>query len=207
MAIGAGQGRLVRQLLTESALLTVAGTVLGALLARSLSSFLVAFISTSNSPLFLDLQMDWRTFVFTTAVAIATCLLFGLTPAIRAASTSPGAAMKSGGRSITADQSRFGLRRVLVVTQVALSLVLLTGALLFGRSLRNLTTVDVGFNERGLLIMDTDVSNLKYTPERRGIVSKNCSIDSAVCGTEASNDDVDHSIERQRLERRDRNIR
>ena len=172
LAIGAGRGRLVRQLLAESALLTVAGTVLGGFLARGLSNYLVTFLSTSDAPLFLDLGMDWRMLAFTAAIAIATCLLFGLAPAMRAASTSPGAAMKAGGRSITADRSRFGLRRALVVTQVALSLVLLSGALLFGRSLRNLTTVDVGLKGEGLLIMGTDLTNLKYTPERRGVLYK-----------------------------------
>ena len=172
LAIGAGQGRLVRQLLAESALLTIAGTVFGAFLAQALSSYLVTFLSTGNAPLFLNLGVDWRMLAFTAAIAIATCLLFGLTPAIRAASTSPGAAMKAGGRSVTAARSRFGLRRALVIAQVALSLVLLTGALLFGRSLRNLTTLDVGLTEEGLLIMDTDLTNLKYTPERRGLVYK-----------------------------------
>ncbi|HEY3743584.1 MAG TPA: ABC transporter permease [Bryobacteraceae bacterium] len=168
LAIGAGRGRLVRQLLTESALLTVAGTVLGVFLAGVLSRSLVTFLSTSNAPLFLDLAIDWRMLGFTIGVALITCVLFGLTPALRAARTSPGAAMKAGGRSVTADRSRFGLRRALVVGQVALSLVLLTGALLFGRSLRNLATLDAGFRGNGLLITNLDLTNLKFTPERRG---------------------------------------
>ena len=127
IAIGAGRGRLVRQLLAESALLTLAGTMLGALLAGWLSRYLVTFISTGSEPLFLDLGIDWRMLSFTSAVAIVTCLLFGIAPALRAAATTPGVAMKSGGRAVTADRSRFGLRRALVVVQVALSLVLLTG--------------------------------------------------------------------------------
>ena len=168
MAIGASRSRLVRQLLSESGLLTAAGTLLGALLAMTLSDYLVKFLSTPQAPLFLDLGTDWRVLGFTAAVAATTCILFGLTPAIRAASTSPGAAMKAGGRAVTADRSRFGLRRALVIAQVALSLVLLSGALLFGRSLRNLTTTDAGIREDGLLIMGADLTNLKQTPERRG---------------------------------------
>jgi putative ABC transport system permease protein len=167
LAIGAGKERLVRQLLTESALLSMAGTVLGAFLASWLSRYLVQFLSTGDAPLFLDLGTDWRMLAFTASVAVVTCLLFGLTPALNAARTSPGSAMKAGGRSVTADRSRFGLRRVLVVGQVALSLVLLTGALLFGRTLRNLNTVDTGLRQEGLLIADVDLTNLKYSPERR----------------------------------------
>ncbi|HEY3742654.1 MAG TPA: ABC transporter permease, partial [Bryobacteraceae bacterium] len=152
IAIGAGRGRLVRQLLAESALLTLAGLTAGALLAQWLSRYLVTFLSTSTNHLFLDLELDWRVLGFASAVGIVTCLLFGAAPALRAAATSPGVAMKSGGRSISADRTRFGLRRILVVVQVALSLVLLTGALLFGRSLRNLTAIDTGLQEDGLLI-------------------------------------------------------
>ena len=170
LAIGAGRGRLVRQLLAESALLTLAGTVLGAFLAKGLSAYLVAFLTTRDAPLFLDLGVDWRVLGFTAGIAAITCLLFGLTPALRAAGTSPGVAMKTGGRSVTADRSRFGLRRALVVGQVALSLVLLAGALLFGRSLRNLTTVNVGLQQEGVLIVNLDLTNLKATPQRRGEV-------------------------------------
>jgi hypothetical protein len=75
--------------------------------------------------------------------------------------------MKSGGRSLSADRTRFGLRRILVVVQVALSLLLLTGALLFGRSLRNLTTIDAGLNEDGLLIVNLDATRANVAPERR----------------------------------------
>lgn len=170
VAIGAGRGRLVRQLLTENALLTVGGALAGALLARELSRYLVSFLSTQDSPLYLDLSLDWRMLVFATAVAVFTAILFGLAPALRSSRTEPGVAMRAGGRSITADRTRFSLRRALVVSQVALSLVLLTGALLFGTSLRNLNRTDLGLNEKGLLIMDTDLSNLHFTPEKRGLL-------------------------------------
>src|SRR5262249_50403719 len=91
------------------------------------------------------------------ALAIATCVIFGLTPAIRATATEPGAAMKAGSRGSTDSRERFGLRRSLVVGQVALSLVLVVGALLFVRSLRNLMTLDAGFKQDGILVATMDL--------------------------------------------------
>ncbi len=169
LAIGADRGRLIRQLLAESLLLTLIGTALGVVLAQLLGNNLVAFLTTDGNPLFLKLQPDWRVLGFTSAVAILTCILFGLTPALRATRTPPGAAMKASGRGLTADRERFGLRRVLVISQVALSLVLLIGALLFVGSLRNLLTLDAGFRQDGLLIAGTDISRLNYPAARRGV--------------------------------------
>ena len=93
-------------------------------------------------------SLDWRVFAFTASLAAATCLLFGLVPAMRATAQAPGAAMKAGSRGTTDSRERFGLRRALVVAQVALSLVLVVGALLFVRSLRNLMTLDAGLYAR-----------------------------------------------------------
>ena len=96
-----------------------------------------------------------------------TCLLFGLMPAIRVTGTAPGAAMKAGSRGSTDTRERFGLRRALVVVQVALSLVLVVGALLFVRSLRNLMTVDAGFRQDGLLVVNLDLRKAGVPAERR----------------------------------------
>jgi len=96
-----------------------------------------------------------------------TCLLFGLLPALRATYLSPVAAMRAGGRSVTAGPERFSLRRVLVATQVALSLVLLVGALLFVRSLHNLLTTDPGFQSEGVLTVQIDFGKAQYAKERR----------------------------------------
>ena len=167
LAIGAGRGRLIRQLLAESLLLTIAGAGLGAILAQQLSGYLVTFLTTPKNPLFLELSIDWRVLGFTMTVAVITCLLFGLVPALRATRTAPAMAMKTSGRGITIDRERFGLRRILVVAQVALSLVLLAGALLFVRSLRNLVTLDAGFEGNGLLIAQVDASRLNFSPARR----------------------------------------
>src|SRR5205085_4532645 len=97
-ALGASRGRLVRQLLVESLLLAAAGAALGAGLAQALSRLLVAFLSTSADPVFLDLALDWRVLGFADGLAVLTCLLFGLAPALRATRMEPGAVMKAGGR-------------------------------------------------------------------------------------------------------------
>ncbi len=169
LAVGAGRGRLIRQLLAESLLLTLIGTAFGAGLAHWLSGGLVSFLTTGRNPLFLELEPDWRVLAFTAAVAVLTCILFGLTPALRATRTPPSAAMKGSSRGLTADRERFGLRRTLVVSQVTLSLVLLVGALLFVGSLRKLMILDAGFRQDGLLIAGIDISRLNYPVARRAV--------------------------------------
>jgi len=167
LALGASRGRLVRHLLAESLLLATAGALLGAWLAGVPSRFLVNFINTESNPLFLELTLDWRMLLFTAVVALLTCALFGLTPALRATRVSPEAVLRASGRGMTAGAGRFGLRRLLVVSQVALSLVLLVAALLFTRSLRNLMTLSTGLQEDGILITYADMSRLNLPPERR----------------------------------------
>jgi predicted permease len=167
LAMGASRWRLIRQLLAESLLLAAAGAALGAALAQALSRGLVAFITTSNDPLFVGLGLDWRVLGFTAALGILTCVLFGLIPALRATQLSPASAIRSGGRSMTAGRERFSLRRTLVATQVALSLVLLVGALLFVRSLRNLLTTQAGFKPEGVMSVSIDFSRANYPKERR----------------------------------------
>jgi putative ABC transport system permease protein len=160
LAIGASRGRIVRQLLAESLLLSAIGAAGGLFIARWLSAFLVGFLSSQSNrggQVFVDLATDWRVFAFTGGLAVATCLIFGLTPAIRATATDPGAAMKAGSRGSTDSRERFGLRRSLVVAQVALSLVLVVGAMLFVRSLRNLMLLDAGFRQDGILVVNLDL--------------------------------------------------
>lgn len=175
LAIGASRWRIVRQLLAESLLLAIAGAVLGAGVALALSGALIAFISTPNNPVFIDVALDWRVFSFAIALAVLTCVLFGLLPALRATYLSPVSAMRSGGRSVTAGRERLSLRRALVVTQVALSLVLLFGALLFVRSLHNLLTIDAGFQPEGILAVGVDFSKAQYPAERRFAVYRELS--------------------------------
>jgi len=167
LAVGASRGRIIRQLLAESLLLAILGAMLGFVLAQWMSRFLVAFLSTEGRSLFVDLNPDWPVLAFTAAVATLTCILFGLTPALRATLVSPQAAMKGGSRGLTATRERWGLRRMLVVSQVAMSLVLLFGALLFTRTLRNLTTVEAGFSQTGVLLCDLDFTQLNVPKENR----------------------------------------
>ncbi len=167
MAVGASRGRLIRQLLAESFLIAGIGAVLGAALARNLSQVLIASLSTQNDPLFVDLGTDWHVLTFLAFLAGLTCILFGLAPALRATSVSPGVVLKESGRGATAGRSGFGLRRVLVVSQIALSLMLLVGALLFSRSLNNLANVDAGFRQDGILVTYIDFTSLNLSNERR----------------------------------------
>jgi putative ABC transport system permease protein len=166
-AVGASRMRIIRQLLVETLLLALIGTGLGALLAQVVSRFLVSSLSTDRDAIFLDLTPDWRVLGFATGVAALTCLLFGLTPALRATRIAPADVMKSSGRGLTAGRERFSLRRALVVVQVALSLVLVAGALLFSRSLKKLITVDTGFRQEELLIARVGFGRLNVAPERR----------------------------------------
>jgi len=151
LALGASGSRLIRQLLAESALLAAAGTALGIALADSLSGVLVWAISTEGSSVNLNTAMDWRVLLFAAGVAILTCVAFGVLPALRAAQAQPASAMKAGGRGMTAGRERFSLQRLMVVTQISVSLVLRVAALLFVRSFRNLMTFDPGMRESGIV--------------------------------------------------------
>ena len=166
-AVGASRTRIIRQLLVETFLLTVLGTALAVVLAQGLSRFLVSLIGTGFNSVFLDLTPDWRVLGFTAGVAALTCLLFGLTPALRATRIELSAVMKTTGRGLTAGGGRLSLRRALVVVQVALSLVLVASALLFTRSLNKLLTLDAGFNQENLLVARVSFRRLNIAPERR----------------------------------------
>jgi predicted permease len=167
LSLGASRGRLIRQLMAESFLLAATGAAIGLVLSNSVSKFLVSLISTEQNQVFVDLTPDWRVLGFTMGLAVLTCFLFGLAPALRATRNGSAEVLKAGGRGNTAGRERFGLRRALVTVQVALSLVLLVGALLFSRSLGKLLRVDPGFRANGVLITDLDLSELKLAPDRR----------------------------------------
>jgi putative ABC transport system permease protein len=171
-AIGASRPRLVAQLLAESLLLALSGALLGAGLAQVLSRGLVAFLSTPGDPVFVGMGIDPRVLGFTAAVAVGTCLLFGLLPAVRSTRVAPSAAMRAGGRGLTDGRARFGLRRVLVSAQVALSLVLLVGSLLFVRSLQKLMALDVGFRPEGIVEVNLDLRRPQYAKERLPLIYK-----------------------------------
>jgi predicted permease len=172
LAIGASRGRILRQLLSESLVIALLGGAAGVLIAEWVSGFLLSFLTNDTNRLFVDLRLDWRVFGFTVLIAVGACLLFGLAPAMRATRASPGSTIKAGGRGMTDGHERFGLRRALVVVQVALSLVLVVGALLFVRSLRNLTHLDPGFREDGVLVVVADYRNARIAETDRNRVSR-----------------------------------
>jgi predicted permease len=157
LALGASRSRVVRQLMAESLLLAVIGAGLGLLLAQWLSRALIAALSTDQTTFVLDLGIDWRLAGFSIGLAVLTCLLFGLAPALRATRTAPVDALKQDARGMTAGRRRFLLRRALVVAQIAVSLVLVVGALLFGRTLANLDGIDPGFRQQGVLVAAFDL--------------------------------------------------
>jgi putative ABC transport system permease protein len=165
-AIGASRARLVLQLLSESMLLALFGAGLGAVLAALLSRGLVAFLTTEQNRMFVGLGLDWRVLGFTAAIAILTCVLFGLAPALRATGVSPASVIRSGGRGLTAGREKFSLRRMLVVAQVAMSMVLLAGALLFVRSLQKLMAVDPGFRPEGIVSVMVDYRAAHFPKQR-----------------------------------------
>jgi putative ABC transport system permease protein len=164
LALGATRGKMIGELLSESVLLAAGGSICGLFLAYAISRMLVAFISTPDAQISLDLRMDWRVLGFATALAVLTTILFGLAPAFRATRLEPAALLQSGSRGMTGGRKRLGLRRILVVSQVGLSVVLLMGALLFARSLRNLTTLNIGFQQNGILVTSVDFKRL-HLPE------------------------------------------
>jgi predicted permease len=165
MALGASRGRLLRQLLIGSSLLAISGAALGVVLAQPLSRLLVASLSTSQGSIQLSIVTDWRVLLFAAGVAVLTCIVFGTFPAMRGTKVDPISSLKSGERGIAGSRERFSLQRLMVVTQIAVSLVLLVGALLFVRSYRNLMTIDPGFRESGITVGYFGFSMEKIKPE------------------------------------------
>jgi putative ABC transport system permease protein len=167
LTLGASRLRLTRQLLVESLLLALSGAAIGIALAQVLGRVLTAYINNTQDPLFLPLYPDLRVLSFTFGVALLTCVLFGVAPAIQAAGADPATVMKSGGRGLTAGRERFLLRRGLIVSQVALSLVLLVAALLFVQTFRKLLALDAGFRQENVLVADFDFSPLNIPAANR----------------------------------------
>jgi predicted permease len=168
LAMGATRGRLVRQLLTESVMLALPGALLGLLIAAWAQGALFSLLPALQFPITVDLRlgMDVRVLLFTTLVAVGAGLLFGLVPALQASRPELLQDLKdlSGVRS--GKSGRFGVRNVLVASQVALSLVALIGAFLFARSLGAAQQVDPGFEARNLVTMSFDVGLQGYSREK-----------------------------------------
>jgi hypothetical protein len=156
---------LIRQFAAESLVLAAAGAVVALFLARGLGHILLYALANQGGAPALILTTDWRALGFATAVASATCIIFGIAPAIRAARIEAVAAMKSGGRGSTAGHERHLVQRLMVATQVAMALVMLVAALLFVASFRNLLTVDTGMRHEGIAVAMTRFPE-SIVPER-----------------------------------------
>jgi predicted permease len=148
VAIGASRARLIRQLLTESALYAILGGAIGCILAYGISRGLISLIGGSA---LIDVSLDWRVVAFTMGCAFGTVILCGVIPAWRATKVDPQSTMRSGGGSIGGgESSRLG--RMLVVGQCALALIVVTCATLLGGTLRRLATADTGFQPEGVVV-------------------------------------------------------
>ncbi|HKG80482.1 MAG TPA: ABC transporter permease, partial [Pyrinomonadaceae bacterium] len=150
LALGASRFRLVRQLLTESFLLALLGGVVGLIATQWSSGSLPKFFS-ENDVAGIDLSIDWRVLVFTLGVTILTGVLFGLAPALQATRLNLLPSLKDDAGAQSRRFRRVGLRDVLVISQLAISLVLLISAALFVRSLQRAVTFDPGFAARNLM--------------------------------------------------------
>lgn len=153
LATGAGSRRLVKQLLTETLLLCLVGAAAGLLVAHVMINGLTGFFAVGRNPIVLDIQYDWRRTLFATGVALVAGLFTGLWPAARALRTDPQTAIKDGDRRI-AGSSRLAMAgRFMVVSQTALSLVLVVSALIFVKTMVSLRAVDLGFSDSRVLTM------------------------------------------------------
>jgi predicted permease len=165
-ALGASRLRLARQLLVESLVLSGLGAALGLAFAQWFSRLLVRQLSTTTSNVFLPLSLDWRMLGFTAGVAVATALIFGTVPALRATRVQPNDALKEHGRGV-AGSGRFAFGSALVVLQVALSLMLVAGAGLFIRTFSSLANLDLGFDRGRVLVASINTQRLQLDPAAR----------------------------------------
>jgi macrolide transport system ATP-binding/permease protein len=165
LSLGAGRLRVMRQLLTESILLALCGGLLGIFVATLGIRALTWLLANGRDNFTLGAQLDWRVLAFTLLIALATGFLFGLAPAIQATKVDITPALKeTRASSPRARRSGmpFGLSHILVVTQIATSLLLVASAGLFVRTLANLHSVNVGFNRENILLFGVDAAQAGY---------------------------------------------
>ncbi|MGH9527096.1 MAG: FtsX-like permease family protein, partial [Terriglobales bacterium] len=172
LALGAGRGRIIQQLLAESVLLAIAGGIVAIGVAWAAAAALVGFLTQNSAlPVHLAVAPDPRVLAFTAAVAIGVGIVFGLLPALRLADRRLEPAIRSGGAAIAGRPrrrlGRHGTAGGLVVAQVALAVVVAAGAGLLLRTLSNLETRNPGFNTRDLLLFSVDLSHSRLTPAQR----------------------------------------
>ena len=159
LAIGAGRGRLIRQMLVESSLLFLVGGAAGLALARAMTTALVTRLPTLPLPIDMSLPLDSRALGFTLALSLVAALLAGLAPALQASRAEVVGGLKADARG---GPERMRLRNAFVISQVAFSIVLVVGAGLFGRALQRAATIDPGFDPRGIELAFLDLSLSGY---------------------------------------------
>jgi len=162
-ALGAGKSRLVRQLLVESLMLAAVAGGSGVAIAW-VTSHLLMGLKPANIPLTLAIPLDWRVLLFTAAVSVATGVVFGLAPALRASAVNAAKVLKE--ESQTGDRKKSRMRNALVVAQMAMCMVLLAGAVLCVRSLMNANAIDVGFDTHHIALATLAPGSLGYSSER-----------------------------------------
>src|SRR5687768_2676360 len=160
LAIGAGQGRIVRQLLTETAVLFLCGALAGLALSQGLTRLLLSILPQLPVPLFVDISTDWRVVTFTAVMSLAASVVCGLAPALQARRTSLVPSLK--GDTPGGGSSKLRLRNVFVVGQVTLSLVLVIAAGLFFRALEHAASTPTGFDHRNVDVVALDLSLARY---------------------------------------------
>lgn len=170
LALGASRGRLIRQLLTESILLAFVGGALGILLAFWASDLLLRMVASGPNPVPLDVHLDARILAFTAGISIFAGLLFGLIPAYRATSVDVSSTLKENSKGVIGSGARITIGKALVISQVAISLLLLIGAGLFLRTLQNLQLVDLGYAREKLLLVRIDALEAGYKDVPRAAV-------------------------------------
>jgi predicted permease len=165
LALGSGRMRIIRQLLVESLLLSMAGGIVGLLIAIWADKILILFLPLSATPLAISTTPDWRILAFTGGVSLLTGILFGLVPALQATGSNVAGTLKDNAGAVVGGAAAT-VRKILVTAQIALSLLLLIGAGLFIRSLQNLKDLDPGFRTANLLAFKVDPKMSGYTNER-----------------------------------------
>ena len=163
LALGAGRWRIVRQLLTESVLLGAAGGAVGLFVGYGVHALLRTLLAIDQSAS-LQFRLHWPLLAFTAGVSLVTGIAFGLVPALRATGVNPGTVMKGDAPGV--GRLWLGPTRAFLVVQVAASVLVLVGATLFNRTLRNLEGVDVGFNRDHLLLMTIDPRESRFQGDR-----------------------------------------
>ncbi len=162
LALGAQRSRIVRQLLVETLLLAVAGSLLGLALADQMRAALLWLVPATSTPTIRVTDIDWRVLLFTEALAVAVTLIAGLVPALQATRMNVGEALKEGGRSGAGGARSHGLRGALVVAEVSLAAVALVGAGLFLKSFALAKTINPGFDAQHVAIAELQLSTAGY---------------------------------------------